>query len=90
MRIDPNDGIVHAVMGRAYLHKKQLTMAKVHIDKACRAEPHNSIVADSKKALDKLTKVADKSKKSNPNSNSKNSNPGNSSFFGGLFGAKKK
>ena len=90
LRIDPNDGIAHAVMGRAYLHKKQLTMAKVHIDKACRAEPHNPIVADSKKALDKLTKVADKSKRSNPNSNSKNSNPSNSGFFSGLFGAKKK
>lgn len=87
LRIDPNDGIAHAVMGRAYLHKRQLTMAKVHISKACRAEPHNPIVTDSKKALDKLTRVADKSKRSNPDGDRKS---GNSSFFSGLFGAKKK
>lgn len=87
LRIDPNHGIAHAVMGRAYLHKRQLTMAKVHISKACRAEPHNPIVTDSKKALDKLTRVADKSKRSNPDSDRKS---GNSSFFSGFFGAKKK
>jgi curved DNA-binding protein CbpA len=85
LRIDPNNGIAHAVMGRAYLHKRQLTMAKVHISKACRAEPHNPIVTDSKRALDKLTKVADKSKRSNPDSDRKS---GNSSFFSGFFGAK--
>jgi curved DNA-binding protein CbpA len=94
LRIDPNHGIAHAVMGRAYLHKKQLTMAKVHIGKAFQADPHNQIVMDSKKALDKLTKANDKSKTSNPGdpgkSPHKNSNSGNSGFFSGFFGSKKK
>jgi curved DNA-binding protein CbpA len=94
LRIDPNHGIAHAVMGRAYLHKKQLTMAKVHISKAFQADPHNQIVMDSKKALDKLTKANDKSKTSNPGdagkSPNKNSNSGNSGFFSGFFGSKKK
>lgn len=94
LRIDPNDGIAHAVMGRAYLHKRQLTMAKVHIGKAYKAEPHNPIVTDSKKALDKLMRVADKSKRSHPDSaqksDGKNSKPGNSGFFSGFFGSKKK
>lgn len=87
LRIDPNHAVAHAVMGKTYLHKKQLTMAKVHIGKACKAEPHNPIVVESKKALDKLTKQTNKSKSSNSNSDSK---PGNSGFFSGFFGAKKK
>ncbi len=94
LRIDPNHGIAHAVMGRAYLHKKQLTMAKVHIGKAFQADPHNQIVMDSKKALDKLTRANDKSRTSNPGdagkSPHKNSNSGNSGFFSGFFGSKKK
>ena len=94
LRINPNHGIAHAVMGRAYLHKKQLTMAKVHIDKAYKADPHNQTVINCKKALDKLSRVANKSKTSNPGagakSTDKNSKPGNSGFFSGFFGSKKK
>ena len=81
-------------MGRAYLHKKQLTMAKVHIGKAFKADPHNQIVMDSKKMLDKMTRVSDKSKASNPGSAAKsankNANSDNSGFFSGFFGSKKK
>ena len=87
LRIDPNHATAHAVMGQSYLHKRQLTMAKVHIDKACKAEPHNTIVVESKKALDKLSKKANKAKATNPSSNNK---PGNSGFFSGFFGTKKK
>ena len=92
LRIDPNHGIAHAVMGKAYLHRRQLTMAKVHISKAYKAEPHNPIVIDSKKALDKLSKAANKSKTSQPSSqkSSKNDKPANSGFFSGFFGTKKK
>ncbi len=90
LRIDPNHGVAHAVMGRAYLHKKQLTMAKVHIGKAFKADPHNPLVVESKKSLDKLIRVAKKSKTSHPDSAAKNNKPGNSGFFSGFFGAKKK
>lgn len=91
LRIDPNNGTAHAVMGKAYLYKKQLTMAKVHISKACKADPHNPIVTESKKALDKLTKIANKSKTSIPSSAQKSaSKSGNSGFFSGFFGSKKK
>ena len=88
LRIEPNHGVAHAVMGKAYLYKKQLTMAKVHIGKACRAEPHNPIVMESKKALDKLAKTANKTNRSS--STNKNSKPDNSGFFSGFFGSKKK
>jgi curved DNA-binding protein CbpA len=82
LRIDPNHGVAHAVMGKAYLHKKQLTMAKVHIAKAWEAEPNNPVVIESKNALDKLMQKVSQSK-SKPK-------PGNSGFFSGFFGAKKK
>ncbi|MBE9044411.1 DnaJ domain-containing protein [Pleurocapsales cyanobacterium LEGE 10410] len=88
LRIEPNHGVAHAVMGKAYLYKKQLTMAKVHIGKACRAEPHNPIVMESKKALDKLDNKSNKSKARN--STSKNSKPDSSGFFSGFFGSRKK
>ena len=87
LRIDPNHAVAHAVMGRAYLRKKQLTMAKVHIGKACKAEPHNAIVIESKKALDKLSKTKNQGKTTNSKSNDK---PGNSGFFSGFFGSRKK
>ena len=93
LKIDPNHGIAHAVIGRAYLHKRQLTMAKVHISKAYEAEPHNQIVMESKKALDKLAKTVNKSKTSNPGSipnAEQNNKPANSGFFNGFFGTKKK
>ena len=87
LRIDPNHAVAHAVMGQSYLHKKQLTMAKVHIDKACKAEPHNTVVVESKKALDKLSRKSNKRKASNSASSNKS---GNSGFFSGFFGTKKK
>lgn len=87
LRIDPNHGVAHAVMGRAYLYKNQLTMAKVHIGKAFQAEPNNPIVLESKKALDKLTKYNSKSNAAKQDSEQKS---GNSGFFSGFFGAKKK
>ena len=91
LRIDPNNATAHAVMGKAYLCKKQLTMAKVHISKAYNAEPHNPIVIDGKKVLDKLTKRVKKSKTPSPNSAQQStSKSANSGFFSGFFGSKKK
>lgn len=94
LKIDPNHGVAHAVMGKAYLHKRQLTMAKVHISKAFKADPHNEIVMDSKKALEKLSKAADKSKTTktsqSDSAQKSNSKSTNSGFFSGIFGSKKK
>lgn len=87
LRIDPNHGVAHAVMGKSYLHKKQLTMAKVHIAKAHKADPHNPLVVESKKAFDKLSKGSNKPKANDSNSKNKS---GSSGFFSGFFGARKK
>ncbi len=91
LKIDPNNSTTHALMGSAYLRKKQLTMAKVHIDKAYQANPNDPRTIESKKELEKMTKIVNKSKTSSPNSTSKPENKsGNSGFFSGFFGAKKK
>ena len=90
LRIEPNHAAAHAVMGKAYLHKKQLTMAKVHISKACQSEPHNAVVMESKKTLDKMISIANKSKSHSGSPKESSSKSTNSGFFGGLFGSKKK
>lgn len=91
LRIDPNHAVAHAVMGKAYLLKNQLTMAKVHIGKAVKADPHNTIVLESKKILDKLNRKGNKETSTQPSSNKKtDQKPPNSGFFSGFFGSKKK
>lgn len=91
LRIDPNNGVAHAVMGQAYIRMRQLTMAKVHIGKAGKSAPHNPIVIESQKELEKLIRMVNKSKTSSPNSTQKSAGKsGNSGFFSGIFGSKKK
>ena len=87
LRIDPNNALAHAVLGRAYIHSKQLTMAKVHINKAYRGDPHNQTVIETKKILDKLSKKSSKSGGTQPKAPDK---PAQSGFFSGFFGSKKK
>lgn len=89
LKIDPKHSTIHALLGQAYLQQRQLTMAKVHINKAYQANPKDPVAIASKKELEKLTKHINKSKSTNTGSN-KSDNPGNSGFFGGLFGSKKK
>ena len=62
-------------------------MAKVHINKAYQADPHNSTVIETKKALDRLTK---KNNKSRTNQSKSHDKPPQSGFFSGFFGTKKK
>ena len=92
LKIDPNYSTSHALLGKAYLLKQQLTMAKVHINKAYAANPNDPIAIESKKQLDKSTKKQNKSKSSNSGLNkktdSKSSNSGG--LFNNIFGAKKK
>ncbi|GAB4552602.1 MAG: tetratricopeptide repeat protein [Pleurocapsa sp.] len=88
LRLDPNSSIGHALMGKAYLQQNQLTMAKVHINKAYRANPKEPLVIECKKELDKLTQKQNKEQKSNKSKEDDKSS--NSGFFSGIFGAKKK
>ena len=92
LKIDPNYCTSHALLGKAYLLKQQLTMAKVHINRAYQANPNDPIAIESKKQLDKLTAKQNKSKSSssdhNKKAHSKSRNSGG--FFSGIFGVRKK
>jgi tetratricopeptide (TPR) repeat protein len=83
LKIEPNNSTCHGLMGLAYLKQNQMTMAKVHINKACQSNSQDPIAIKAKQELDKLIPAEDPSKSSNPKS-------GNSGFLGGLFGGKKK
>ena len=90
LKIDPNNSTAHALMGRAYLHQNQLTMARVHINKADSVDPKDPEVIQSKEQLEKLTK---KRQKKGAKPSSKSTEPqksGESGFFSGFFGTKKK
>ena len=88
IRINPNSSTGHALMGKAYLKQNQLTMAKVHINKAYKANPKDPIVIENKELLEKLVKQQKrKSAKTSNNSGKKKSS--DSGFLSGFFSKKK-
>ena len=98
LKIDPNHSTCHGLLGQAYLQQNQLTMAKVHINKAWEANPKDPVTIEAKELLDKFNKANRKNSqnKRKLKSSSRNSGDraktqsGNSGIFGSLFGAKKK
>lgn len=82
LKIEPNNSTCHGLIGLAYLQQNQMTMAKVHINKAWQSNSQDPIAIKAKQELDKLIPAED------PNKSSPKS--GNSGFLGGLFGGKKK
>ncbi len=81
LKKDPNNSTCHGLIGLAYIHQNQLTMAKVHINKAWTVNPYDPVVINAKQALDQLLPDLDKSKQADKSE---------SGLFGNLFGGKKK
>ncbi len=93
LKIDPNNSTCHGLMGKIYLLQNQITMAKVQISKAHKANPQDPIVIEVRKELNKLTKNQDiKAKNGKAKGSSKSNAPksDNKGLFSGFFGAKKK
>ncbi|MDJ0728993.1 MAG: J domain-containing protein [Crocosphaera sp.] len=80
LKEDPNNSTCHGLLGLAYLKEKQLTMAKIHINKARKVNPQDPIVIQAKQALDEVLPDTEKSTSSDK--------PQGRGFFG-LFGRKK-
>ena len=80
LKQDPNNGKCHGLLGLAYLKQEQLSMAKIHINKARKVSPQDPIVIKAKLALDKVLPESGQSKSSDK--------PQGRGFFG-LFGRKK-
>ncbi len=93
LKIDPNHSTAHGLLGKAYLKQNQLTMAKVHINKAWNANPKDPVVIECKQLLDKLNKGINKNKSKSSTSSyggKSQAKSSSGSIFGGLFGTKKK
>jgi curved DNA-binding protein CbpA len=95
IKIDPNNSTCHGLLGKAYLYQNQLTMAKIHSNKAYQANAKDPIAIETKELLDKLTnsKTNTGSKSTSSDRTSKDKaeiKSAKTTLFGGLFGAKKK
>ncbi|MFM7352331.1 MAG: DnaJ domain-containing protein [Microcystis aeruginosa] len=53
LRQEPDNGICHALIGLAYLRQNQLSMARVHINRAWQTNPKDATVIKCKRELDK-------------------------------------
>ncbi|MDJ0600930.1 MAG: DnaJ domain-containing protein [Crocosphaera sp.] len=80
LKEEPNNSTCHGLLGLAYLKENQLTMAKIHINKARKVNPQDPIVIQAKQALDEVLPETEKSKSSDKQKGG--------GFFG-LFGRKK-
>ena len=93
LKIDPNNSTCHGLMGKIYLLQNQITMAKVHIGKAYKANPKDPIVIEVRKELNKLSKnqeVKAKNRKAKTSGKPNSSQSESKGLFSGLFGSKKK
>jgi len=54
LRQEPDNGICHALIGLAYLRQNQLSMARVHINRAWQANSQDATVIKCKQELDKV------------------------------------
>lgn len=93
IKLEPNNSSCHAMLGMTYLRQNQVTMAKVHINKALASNPEEPLALQGKKALDRITGQAT----TTGNKSSAAASQGKSSqqqskkgLFGGMFGGKKK
>jgi curved DNA-binding protein CbpA len=90
LRIDPNHSTCHALMGQVYLRQNQVTMAKVHISKAEKANPQDPTVIHSKEELEKLIRKQQSNSHKSSTKGSDHKKSTDSGFFSGFFGPKKK
>ena len=90
LKIEPNNSRCHSLMGTVYLKQNQTTMAKVHFDKALKADPNNEEALKGKMILDKRAQKAGGKTAATSKTNQGKSGKSSSGFLGGLFGGKKK
>lgn len=85
LKIEPNNSSCHSLMGVLYLKQNQVTMAKVHINKALQLNPKEPMALKAKKLFDQTVPKSGES-----TSGKSTNNSGSGGLFGGLFGGKKK
>lgn len=93
LKLDQTNSKCHGLLGIAYLQQKQISMARVHINKGLELNPTDEIALKGKQFLDKYGQESsgDGQSKSSSKSQGKSSDQSSSGgFLGGLFGGGKK
>jgi tetratricopeptide (TPR) repeat protein len=94
IKLEPNNATCHALLGLAYLKQNQVTMAKVHVNKAWQTDPQNALAKQAKQALERqgitVTSSAGKPSDSKTATKTPEKETKAAGIFGGLFGGKKK
>lgn len=103
LQMDPKSSRCHALLGSIYLKQNQVTMARIHLDKALETDPKNEMALAGKKQLElqkaggkaatptpQAGNVTGKSPAQKPNSQSNKPNDKSGGGLFGLFGGKKK
>jgi curved DNA-binding protein CbpA len=93
LKLEPSNSRCHSLIGVVYLKQNQITMAKVHFDRALQLDPKDETALEGKRKIEQVT--GRKSNGAKPSASSSNGSkqsgkPGGGGLFGGLFGGKKK
>jgi curved DNA-binding protein CbpA len=89
LKLEPNNSSCHSLMGVLYLKQNQVTMARVHINKALQLNPQEPTALKAKKFLDQAAQKTS-TKPTGVSQHQGTSHSGGNGLFGGLFGGKKK
>lgn len=92
LKLEPNNSRCHSLMGAVYLKQNQITMAKVHFERALKLNPKDQTALEGKQSIDQLGQKANVQATAPPKSNSgkPSDKSGGNGLLGGLFGGKKK
>lgn len=90
LKLEPNNSSCHSLMGVLYLKQNQVTMAKVHINKALQLNPQEQMALKAKRFLDQATQKTGTKPAGASQPTQGTNTSGGSGLFGGLFGGKKK
>jgi curved DNA-binding protein CbpA len=89
LKLEPNNGRCHSMIGVVYYKQNQTTMAKVHFDRALALNPQDETALKGKRALEAM--AAKSNTATTPaTSATKPADTKSGGLFGGLFGGKKK
>lgn len=86
LKLDPNHSTCHSYLGLAYLQQKQVSMARVHINKAIAANPQDPMAIKAKATLEKVTGGSSSPSSGSSSSSKDSKSKSNKSSSGGLFG----
>jgi curved DNA-binding protein CbpA len=86
LKLEPTNSTCHSRLGVVFLKTNQLTMAKIHFNKALELNPQDAVALEGKR---KLEGPGSKTATAKPDAKGKKPNAGGGGLFG-LFGGKKK